>query len=605
MPNQDEMNKKNKKKRNRELFAYFREISQKEGFFAALRRTFKYMGRRRPSMRGRYLPKKSTLDKQRETDVSGWPKISLCVPVYNPSRQFFDELVASVVAQSYPNWEMCIANASDEKQVVREVVNKYSDSRILVEDVENAGISVNTNAAARKASGHYIAFADHDDILSPNAFFEVAKEIAHTEAAFLYSDEALFENDYRNPSAGHFKPDYSPQYLLNVNYIGHLVAVKRDLFSRLSGLNHEYDGSQDHDFNLRAIEEAGGAAHIPKVLYYWRQHADSTSTGVEAKPYVAEAAKHAIDDHLERIGIRGDAVDGRFPSTYKVDYAIKGRPLVSIIIPNSEHVPDLDRCIRSIYQKNHYKQFEVIVVENNSRTVETFGYYQKLANTYPQCKVMVYEEKEFNFSKICNFGRTGASGSYLLFLNNDTEVINDGWISEMLQLCQLPDVGAVGALLYYPDDTVQHAGVITGLGGYAGHSHKYALRDHSGYMFRQACVQELSAVTGACLMVKARVFDEVGGFDPAFVVAYNDVDLCLRIRKRGKSIVFTPYAELYHHESKSRGSDETGEAAQRFAKEQQRLRERYGDELLHDPYYNPNLTLDREDFSEADVLPEA
>lgn len=606
MANQEEIQKNLKKKRNRELMAYFREIVQAEGLFSAVKRTLSYLRRRSRSTKGRLWPKRAELERQSLADVAGWPKISLCVPVYNPTRQFLDELLASVTAQSYQNWELCLANASDDKQVVKELVAKHEDKRIRIENMENGGIAANTNAAARKATGQYIAFADHDDILAPNAFFEIAQEVTKSEAAFIYSDEALFDVDCKDPTAGHFKPDYSPQYLLNVNYIGHIVAVKRELFNSLGGLRSEFDGSQDYDFNLRAIEEAGGAAHIPKVLYYWRQHEESTSTGVEAKPYVVEAAKKAIDEHLERIGIRGHAEDGLFPSTYKVDYAIKSRPFVSIIIPNSEHIPDLDRCLRSIYHNNHYKQFEVIVVENNSSTVETFSYYQRLTETHPQCRVMVYEESgPFNFSKICNFGRTGAKGEYLLFLNNDTEVISDTWISEMLQLCQLRDVGAVGAMLYYPDDTVQHAGVITGLGGYAGHSHKYARRGRSGYMFRQACVQELSAVTGACMMVRARAFDDVGGFDSAFSVAYNDVDLCLRLRKSGYSILFTPYAELYHHESKSRGSDEKGEAAQRFAQEKDLLWSRYSEQLLHDPYYNRHLTLDREDFSEADILPEA
>lgn len=606
MPQPDEIRKKLKKKRSRELMSYFREISAKEGFFAAVRRTLKYFKRRYGKTKGRFLPKRADLARQRETDTTGWVRISVVVPVYNPSAHFFTELVDSVVAQSYPNWELCLYNASEEPGLVQDIVAKYGDSRILMEGGENEGIAKNSNNAARLATGHYLAFADHDDILAPNALFEMARAVSRTEAPFLYSDEALFEKDYQNPSAGHFKPDYSPQYLLNVNYIAHLACVRKDVFFRLGGFSSEYDGSQDHDLYLRILEETNSALHIPKVLYYWRQHEESTSTGVEAKPYVAEAAKHAIDDHLDRIGRRGEAVDGKFPSTYKVDYAIRGRPLVSIIIPNSEHIPDLDRCIRSIYSLTHYMQFEVIVVENNSRTVDTFSYYGKLTKTYPTCRVLIYEDesKEFNFSKICNFGRSEAKGEYLLFLNNDTEVITPNWLDEMLMLCQLDEVGIVGSMLYYPDDTVQHAGVIVGLGGYAGHSHKYALRDKSGYMFRQACVQELSAVTGACMMVRRDVFDKVGGFDAGFSVAYNDVDLCLRVRRRNYSVVFTPYAELYHHESKSRGSDEEGEKAQRFAAEQERLLERYGEDLLHDPFYNPYLTLDREDFSENDVLPE-
>lgn len=604
MADQNEIQKKLKKKRSKELMEYFKEIARKEGLMAAIRRTLVYLKRRYGGKKGRYLPKKAELARQRAADVQGWPKISILVPVYNTSRVFFDQLLASVVAQSYPNWELCLANASEDKATIHELVNKYQDERILVEDIENEGISVNTNRAAAMASGHYIALLDHDDILSPNALFEVAKTVAHTEAGMIYSDEALFTKDYMNPSVGHFKPDYSPQYLLNCNYIAHLTAIRRDIFNKVGGFRKEFDGSQDLDLYLRVLEQTGTAVHIPKVLYYWRQHEDSTSTGVEAKPYVTAAAKKAIEEHLDRIGVRGEVTDGMFPSTYKVNYAIKGRPLVSIIIPNSEHIPDLDRCVRSIYDKTQYQNFEVIVVENNSKTVDTFSYYQRLSQIYQDCRVLVYEEKEFNFSKICNFGRQHAKGEYLLFLNNDTEVINPGWLGEMLQLCQLEQVGVVGAMLYYPDDTVQHAGVVIGLGGYAGHSHKYATRGKSGYMFRQACVQEMSAVTGACMMIGKDAFDKVGGFDAGFTVAYNDVDLCLRIRRRGLSVLFTPYAELYHYESKSRGSDEEGEKKQRFMQEQERLLDRYGEELLHDPFYNPNLTYDREDFSENDVLPE-
>ncbi len=597
-----------KKKRSRQLRAYFGEIVQKEGLFAALRRTVKYVQRRYGRKRGRFLPSSAELERQRTADVTGWPLLSVCVPVYNVSRQFFLEMVESVVQQSYQNWELCMVNASDDDAVgVDEVMEKYAqDERILCEKIENAGISENTNKAAAMASGQYLLFLDHDDILSPNALFEMAQRIAQTEAEFLYSDEALFESDIRATSTvGHFKPDYSPQYLLNVNYIAHLAAVRKDVFNKVGGFCAEFDGAQDHELYLRVLEHTGGAEHIKKVLYYWRQHAQSTSTGVEAKPYVTQAARAAIAEHLKRIAVRGEVQDGRFASTYKVNYGIKGRPTVSIVIPSCEHVADLDRCISSIYANTHYKHFEVLVVENNSKMVETFKYYQELTETYPSCKVLVYEgDGSFNFSKICNFGRKAAAGEYVLFLNNDTEVINGEWLGEMLQLCQLEGVGVVGAMLYYPDDTVQHAGVVTGLGGYAGHSHKYAQRGKSGYMFRQACVQELSAVTGACMMVKRRVFDEVRGFGEDFAVAYNDVDLCLRVRAKGYSVVFTPYAELYHYESKSRGSDEEGAAKARFKSEQELLLERYGERLTNDPYYSPYLTLDREDFTENDVLPQ-
>ncbi|MDL2294456.1 glycosyltransferase family 2 protein [Ruminococcaceae bacterium OttesenSCG-928-D13] len=599
--------KKLKKKRRKELFAYFREITRKEGLFAALGRTLRYAKRRRMK-KGRFLPSSAALESQRRADVRGWPRISVCVPAFDPDPKFFAELLASVEKQSYENWELCVVNAGEDKAAVNELLARFEeDERVIVEERANTGISENTNSAARLATGQWLVFLDHDDLLSPDALFEVAQRaVAREQAGFIYSDEALFENDILTPSVGHFKPDYSPQYLLNVNYIAHLAAVKKEIFFKVGGFRSDYDGAQDHDLYLRVLEETGGAEHIRRVLYYWRQHEDSTSTGLEAKPYAAEAAKKAITGHLDRENLRGTVVDGMYPSTYKVNYSIKGLPLVSVIIPSCEHIPDLDRCLQSIYSKTNYRRFEVLVVENNSKTVETFNYYKKAADTYPNLRVLVYDSgKGFNFSAVCNYGRGEALGHYLLFLNNDTEVITPGWMEEMLQLCQLDEVGVVGAMLYYPDDTVQHAGVVVGLGGYAGHSHKYAYKGRSGYMFRQACVQELSAVTGAAMMVKREAFDKVTGFDERFAVAFNDVDLCLRIRERGYSVLFTPYAEGYHYESKSRGDDEEGPNKTRFDGERALLKERYGEKLLKDPYYSPWLTLDREDFSESEVLPES
>lgn len=601
-----EQEQKLQQKRNRELAAYFREMVGKEGLGATLRRTVKYIKRRWGVKKGRFLPKPAVLAAQRAQDTTGWPSISVCVPVYNVPQAYFEELLASVTGQTYSNWQLCIADASDAGQDVQALVQGQNDGRMVYVRCENKGISANTNEAARLATGEYIALLDHDDVLSPNALYEMAKAAHETGAGFLYSDEALFATDIKRPSVGHFKPDYSPQYLLNVNYIAHLAMVRRELYWQVGGLRPPMDGSQDHDLFLRVLEVTGGAVHIPKVLYYWRQHAASTSTGTAAKPYVREAAIKTIDEHLQRTGVRGKATDGKFASTYKVDYVIQGAPLVSIVIPSHEHVEDLQKTLGSMYEKTLYKNFEVVVVENGSKEAATFAYYEAAQRQYKNCRVVTCPQPNgFNFSALCNYGRKQAKGEYILFLNNDVEVIGGEWLGELLQLCQLPKVGIAGGLLYYPDDTVQHAGVITGLGGYAGHSHKYARRGGSGYMFRLATVQELSAVTGACLMIKAAVFDEVDGFDEGFTVAYNDVDLCLRVRAAGYSVLYTPYAELYHYESKSRGSDEKGPAKERFETEKQRMQQRWGEEMLHDPYYNPNLTKDREDFSENDVLPDA
>ena len=433
--------------------------------------------------------------------------------------------------------------------------------------------------------------------------------ILDSGADFLYSDEALFKKSIRRPMVAHFKPDFAPDYLVCCNYICHLSAFKRSLYFEAGGERSECDGSQDHDLFLRLTDRLDDTQiyHIPQVLYYWRVHGGSTSGGTAAKPYVAKAAKKAIADHLERTGQRGEVRDGLYPSTYKVDYEIEGEPLVSILIPNMDHTDDLEKCLSSVYKKTSWHNFEVIVIENNSKEAATFDYYKKITGPegYPRCRVVEYKAQGgFNFSAINNFGRKAAKGDYLLLLNNDVEVINREWLTELLMQASRPGVAMCGAMLYYPDDTIQHAGIITGLGGYAGHSHKYRPRTSGGYMFRAATVQDFSAVTAACLLVRAEVFDALNGLDEGFTVAFNDVDFCLRARRAGWRVVWTPYAQLYHYESKSRGIDEKDKAKKaRFAGEQKRLTERFGREnLTRDPYYNPGLTLDREDFSESGDL---
>jgi len=323
---------------------------------------------------------------------------------------------------------------------------------------------------------------------------------------------------------------------------------------------------------------------------------------VDAKPYVTANAIRALDDHLARIGVKGKATTGKFGSTYKIDYELTSQPLVSIIIPNKDHIDDLSKCLDSIYAKTTYKNFEIIVCENNSTEEATFEYYNKVEKEHNNLHI-VYYKGGFNFSAINNFAIKSAKGDMYLMLNNDIEIINGQWLSEMVSLALQKNVGIVGAMLYYPDDTVQHAGVITGLGGFAGHSHKYHRRGKSGYMFRLSCVQNLSCVTAANLLVTKEAFEAANGLDEEFTVAFNDVDFCLRIRDMGYGVLFTPYAECYHYESKSRGSDKKGEKKERFEGERQRLQNRHGKGLLRDPFYNPNLTLDMEDFSESRVLP--
>ncbi|MDD3429320.1 MAG: glycosyltransferase family 2 protein [Oscillospiraceae bacterium] len=593
-------------KRVKELFALGFLRIKEEGLGATLKQTASFAKRRFGSKAGRFLPKKQVLQAQRnQIYTDAWPLISICIPLYNTPLRYLEELLDSIFNQTYSKFEVCFADASDNAHNnVKQMIMRRNDDRIRYVSIENKDISTNTNAAVTLATGEYLTLADHDDVLSPNAFYELAKAAAEQKADFIYSDEALFAGNIKRPIVGHFKPDYAPEYLLGCNYICHMAAFKKELFEQVGGFDPACNGSQDHDLFLRMLENTNRIYHIPKVLYYWRVHEGSTSSGTAAKPYVEQAAMRAIENHLQRTGVKGTVQKGMFPSTYKVNYAIEQEPLVSILIPTYEHIEDLDKALTSIYEKTDYKNFEVLVIENNSKTQETFDYYKKIETQHSNLRV-VYYTGSFNFSAINNFGRKQAKGEYLLLLNNDIEVINGAWLTEMVQLGIQPGVGIVGAMLYYPDDTIQHAGVIVGLGGFAGHSHKYAKRGHSGYMFRLSTVQNLSAVTAACMLVKASVYDEVEGLDEAFTVAFNDVDFCLRVRNKGYRILFTPYAQLYHYESKSRGLDKKGEAKERFDGERKRLKDRYGDTLTKDPFYNPNLTLDMENFSESAVLPQA
>lgn len=592
-----------KLKRVKELFAFFLDTVRKEGFSSTLKRAWGFLRRRLKSKKGRFLPPKDVLAAQAAADTSAWPLLSVCVPFYNTPRPFLRDLVQSLKGQSCQNWELCAADASDAAHAyVEQYLRRELEQKLRYVRVENKGISANTNAAARLAAGTYLGLADHDDVLAPCAVYEMMAAAHRTGAGFLYSDEALFQQDIRRPLVGHFKPDFAPDYLNCCNYICHFSVFKKELFWQVGGEDPACDGSQDHDLFLK-LSELAPPVHIPRVLYYWRVHEASTSGGTGAKPYVAAAAKRAIDAHLARIGAKGRAVDGLFPSTYKVEYEIEGRPLVSILIPNKDHAEDLDKTLQSVFAKTRWPHYEVVVIENNSTAPATFAYYEQIMQAHPQVRVVRYEGG-FNFSAINNFGRRAAKGEYLLLLNNDVQVISEGWLTEMLALCSQPGVGLVGAKLYYPDDTIQHAGVITGLGGFAGHSHKYARRASSGYMFRLATVQDFSAVTAACMLVKTAVYDAVGGMDEGFEVAFNDVDFCLSVGNAGYRVLWTPYAELYHYESKSRGLDTKGPAKARFEAERRRLEGRYGRRrLIGDPFYNPNLTLDREDFSESDVLP--
>ena len=530
-------------------------------------------------------------------------KFSVVVPVYNTPHIYLRKMIESVIAQTYENWELVLVDASDKKhKEVGNICKEYAwyDKRVIYHKLKkNLGIADNTNAALELATGDFIALFDHDDFLHPSALYENYKAVKDHGADFMYSDENTFHvtiDDAFNP---HYKPDFSPDYLRSVNYICHLTVFSRALYEKVGGFNKEYDGSQDYDMILRLTEVAGKIYHIRKVLYYWRAHAASTAQDIHAKDYCMDSAKRALKAHLNRVGLKGNVLDAAVLSWYRIQYEIKGNPKISIIIPNKDHVELLKTCVDSVLNVSTYKNVEIIIVENNSMLASTFDYYESLKDE-KRVKVVTWEQG-FNYSAINNFGASFATGEYILLLNNDMEVIAPNWLEEMLMFAQRDEVGAVGAKLYYSNDTVQHAGVILGIGGVAGHSHKYYAKNDPGYFARLVVAQDLSAVTAACMLMKKSVFDQVGGLDEAYQVAFNDVDLCMKIRKAGYLIVYTPYAELYHYESISRGAEDTPEKVERFNGEVNRFMERWGEELeAGDPYYNPNLTLVYEDFREKE-----
>lgn len=532
------------------------------------------------------------------------PVISILVPLYNTPEKFLREMIESVVNQTYGNWQLCLADGSDEQhsdvaKICKEYIEK--NDKIKYKKLEkNEGISVNTNECIDMADGEYIGLFDHDDVLHLGALFECMKVIDSERPDFIYTDELTFVDSLDNVINIHYKPDYSPDTLRSYNYICHFSVFSKQLLEKAGKFRKEFDGSQDYDLILRLTEKAEKIIHIPKILYFWRAHANSVAQDISAKPYTLDAAKKAIGEHLERLGLEGTIMDTRVPSVYKINYKIVGEPKISILIPNKDHIDELKTCITSVLEKSTYKNIEIIVIENNSESYDTFDYYHQLEEQYANVKV-VYWKGEFNYAAINNFGFQNATGEYVLLLNNDIEVITPNWIEEMLMFAQRNDVGAVGAMLYYPDDTIQHAGVILGIGGVAGHSHKYFKRGEYGYASRLTLAQNLTAVTAACMLMRREVFEIVDGLDESYKVAFNDVDLCMRIRQQGYLIVFTPFAELYHYESKSRGLEDTAEKQMRFKGEIDQFMKRWGKELEKgDPYYNQNLTLVREDFSLKD-----
>ena len=554
-------------------------------------------------------PSGQELERQRKEAWDNGPVFSIVMPLYKTPERYLREMLDSIVAQTYPNWELCLADGSPKGAEVYKTVKRYmdKDSRIRYKKLgSNQGISENTNAAMAMASGDYIVLADHDDAMTENALYECARAVReHPDCQVIYSDEDKMDMDGGALFDPHFKPDFNPDLLTSVNYICHQFVVKRELAERVGGLRKEFDGAQDYDFIFRCTEAAEGVWHIPKVLYHWRCHQDSTASNPQSKLYAFEAGSKAIMEHYRRMGIEAEKVEkGVDYGIYHTIFKIKGNPKVSIIIPNKDHCQDLDLCMRAVLTRATYKNVEFVVVENNSTKKETFGYYDAIQKEFPQVRVVVWD-REFNYSAINNFGVKHASGEYLLFLNNDTELIAENFIEEMLGFCQRDDVGAVGARLLYQDDTIQHAGVVVGFGGIAGHTFIGLHKAENSYFHRAMCAQDYSAVTAACMMSKRTVFEKTGGFSEELAVAFNDIDYCMKVRSLGKLVVYAPYAVLYHYESKSRGLEDTPEKVARFNREVAKFAKKWPDILKNgDPYYNPNLTLRKSNFALRDLKKE-
>ena len=534
-------------------------------------------------------PEDIELQKQNNFKIS--PKISIVVPMYNTNEIFFKELVESLEKQTYLNWELCLADGSETQN---DELRKYyeNNSKIKYKFLNaNRGISENTNEAIAMATGEYIGFLDHDDLLSQDALFEIVKSINEDENTdFIYSDEDKIDQEYERFEP-YFKPDYSPETLLSNNYITHFVVVKRELINEVGNLNSEFNGAQDFDFVLRATNKAKKVVHISKILYHWRVHRDSTANVADAKPYAYEAGIKAAKAHMERIGSKGVVEDGQdVPGIYKVKFEIKGNPKVSILIPNKDNVGLLKTCIDSILKLTTYSNYEIVIIENNSQKKETLEYYNEISKN-EKVRIINSGIKEFNYSQIINFGVSNVDGEFILQLNNDTKVLNPEWLELMVGYAQNKEIGAVGARLYYEDKTIQHAGILIGLSGIAGNMLVNLPYGKHAYFGREAATRNVAAVTGACMLCRRELYEEVGFMDEEnFKVAFNDVDFCLKLLEKGYRNIYNPYVELIHYESKSRGYEYTKEQEERFNKESENFRLKWKKYIDYDPYYNINFT---------------
>lgn len=535
--------------------------------------------------------------------LSRRPLISILVPVYETPERLLREMIESVRAQVYPDWTLCIADDGSRSPHVRAVLAEYAaaDTRIkVIHRPMNGHIVEASNSALELVEGEWVALLDHDDLLHPRALLAVARLLdVHPDAELIYSDEDKLDSKGERFKP-FFKPDFSPDLFRSQNYLNHLTVHRTANIRAVGGWRRGFEGSQDYDLNLRVIERIDPSRihHIPEVLYHWRVVPGSTALAVEEKDYAYDAGARALREHVARTGVAAQVERAGPHPFYRMRYALpEPRPLVSLIVPTRDRADLLAMCMDSVLSKTDYHPFEVLIVDNGSRESETFALFERLTR---DCRVRVLPDPgPFNYSRINNTAVAQSRGAIVGLLNNDVEVIERDWLREMASWAAQDRIGCVGAKLYYPNETIQHAGVVVGLGGVAGHSHKAFERNHPGYFHRLVLAQNISAVTGACLLVRRAVFDEVGGLDEDLQIAFNDVDFCLKVREAGYLNVFTPSAELYHHESVSRGHEDTPEKVERFQREIAFMKQRWGDKLSRDPYYSPNLTLAREDYSLA------
>ena len=549
------------------------------------------------------FPREADLQKMAETvEIFPYkPLISVIVPVFNTPEQFLRQAIESVLSQVYPYWELCIADDASTKSSVKSILEEYisKDSRIKVTFRKNNGhISRASNSAIEIATGEFVTLLDHDDLLTPDALYEVALLLnKHPEADMIYSDEDKIDeqNQLKDPF---FKPDWCPDSFLSRMYTCHLGTYRRSLINQIGGFRAGYEGSQDYDLVLRFTEKTENIFHIPKILYHWRIHSASTASSLDSKTYAIDAAKKALSDAIDRRGESGIVAPAPGPvGYYVIRYDINVKDLVSIIIPTKNLSSIVDNCLNSIFEKTTYPNYEVILVDNASTEQTTLDVIRKWKDQEPNRFKCYPLNIPFNYSKINNFAVEKSQGKYLLFLNNDTEVVTPDWIEAMVEQAQRPSIGAVGALLLYPDDTIQHAGVVAGVGGVANHCHKHLPVGSPGYFNHLNTVNNFSSVTAACMMCRREVFEEVGGFEEELAVAFNDVDFCFKLVDKGYRNIYLPHVILYHYESKSRGIEDTPEKLNRFLKENEYMHNKWNSLIKNDPCYNSNLSKTREDYS--------